>query len=189
MNQAKGRQEWLQTVKRGIVELAIERQSRLVDICPSRYTEKEQPERTEALKGIAFVSKEIDKAVQNLLDIEKDTAFGFAAILGRQPTPLEAVSLSLLLAARLEAELRHQIRTVGDVVSLVSVRDPETAVAARSLYRADGSLYPHCWLSHSATLDDFGCRMTEQALNKALGLPPDLTEVLAEVQAVGGRFR
>ena len=44
-------------------------------------------------------------------------------------------TLVLLVAARLSGDVSFECSRVGDIVDLVSGRDPETALAVRSLFR------------------------------------------------------
>ena len=184
----KRRSDWLNVVKR-ITEQCFERESRLSDLCPQRYTPSVDELRIPALRDIAKVSEQISINVVRLNDLEQDADFGFSVLLGRKPSELESIVLCLLIAARVESAVSHHIRAVGDVVYQGSCRRPDVSLAIRCLFRSDGSIHSLVCLGRSPVLDQCSVVLTEASVNRCLGLGEDQTQKLCQAEALVGRIR
>lgn len=180
------RREWMRIVKT-VVEKCIEREARLCDLCPERYGNA--TERRESLTAIAERSKEIESFLQKLSLVEAESGIGFSVVLGRQPDELEALALSLLVAARLDAAAAHHIRSVRDVVNQCACRNPLVALEARCLFRTDSPLYPLVALGRGIVLDECPVSIREPVFNRIFGLPSDATEARCEAEILAGRGR
>ena len=192
MDQAteKRRSKWMSVVKE-IVQLAFQQEARLTDLCPQRYLPRDHSSKIAALKAIASLKKQISQQVRRLALLEVGGGFGFKILLGRTPTELEGIVLSLLTAARIDSSSAgHQVRGVGDVIGLVAVRDPDTALKIRCLFRGDGSLFPLISLTRAAVLDDCGVTLSEKSLNRCLALgEDDETERFCMAFSLVGKWR
>ena len=183
----KKRDEWLGTLKK-ITENCFEREARLGDLCPQRYSPLDQKEKRESLKKIARLSKEISVQIQHLNRLEQGGGFGFSVVLGSQPDELMAVVLSLLVSARLDCAVGNQIRAVQDVINFTAIRNPATAAQVRSLFRSDSALFRLVVLGQRGfALDQFSCTIRESILNRILCQQPDDTEARCEAEVLVGR--
>ena len=186
-NIAKQRAEWLGTLKK-ITEKCFEREARLGDLCPQRYSPLDQKEKRESLKQIARLSKEISTQIQRLNRLEQGGGIGFGIVLGSQPDELMAVVLSLLVSARLDCAVGTQIRAVQDVINFTAIRNPATAAQVRSLFRSDSILYRLVVLGQRGfALDQYSCTIRESVMNRILAQPSDETEARCEAEVLVGR--
>lgn len=191
MDQAieRRRNIWLGIIK-AITEKCFEREARLGDLCPQRYSMVDKDNRRAALKAIATLTQEIASCGERLRQLERGGGIGFSVVFGRSPTSLEQVVLSLMTAARFDASAASQLRSVLDVINFAAVRDPSTADQVRCLYRSDSAVFPFFVLGKGYTLDLCSCTLREKMLNRILARPADETEARCEAEAlVGGKGR
>jgi hypothetical protein len=177
------RQERLQAIK-ALTLTCFERDALHRNLCPMAYSREDSPEvRADTLKKIARLTKVIAVHVFNITRLERGK-YGFTALLGRKPEPIETIALSLLLVARLDPSASREIWTVADVVGYTASRDLETSVRVRSMFRGDGVLSSHVMLSGSGVgLDEQRARLAESVVNKVLGLQLDpITEIFSGLE-------
>ena len=164
------RTRWLRTAK-AVTQDCIKRHSCLCCFGPDADNHD--------LRTVAQLTRRIASNAERLIALES-SELGATAVLGRQPTLAEAIAVALLVAARIDRGAASEISTVGDVVTLVANRDPEMAVDARGLFRADnGALCPSVWLCYGSTLDECRVRLREESLARCLSQSVDLTTATA----------
>jgi hypothetical protein len=139
---------------------------------------------------ISRLSKDNSGHIKRMSRLETNE-FGFRMGLGFDPYGNETLitCLALLLAARLEPGVARQVYAVGDLETLAARRDPVTALAIRSFFRADGVLHPLVTLGRALTLDETLVRMRESVFNRITGQDTDRTETVCEAESIAGRIR
>ena len=174
------RNERLKEISR-ITWLCCERDGFHRSLCPAFKTDEK--EKAETLKRIGYASKELKVHALQLNRLERNRC-GFSQVLGRNPTELEAVALSLLVAARLDANCAGSVGSVGDVVTLCASRRLDDAALVRSMFRADGSLNKLVVMAGTGMLlDERRAVLKESVFNRILGLTPDpIHELVAQME-------
>ena len=175
---AENQIQWLKTVK-AVALACIERHN--IISCPYVGTLDETDR-----NRVAELGRSIHGHARDLIEQESDT-LGCTALLGRDPSITETITISLLTCARLDRDVaRNEVSTVSDVISLVAARRPQQAIEVRNLFRSDGSLHGYVSLSYSSTLDETRVRLTETSLNTFLNIPNDET---ATICGIVGKIR
>ena len=182
------RAKWLSALK-VLTEKCAEREARIYDMCPQRYSSLDGKDKKESLKAIARLSKEINAQVQRLNELEQNGEIGFSAVLGKQPDELTVVVLALLVSARLDANVAHLMRSVQDAINQSAVRDPSASLQTRNMFRSDGVLFPLVVLGRSVCTDQASLTLRESVLNRILGLPIDQNEIRCDAEALVNRNR
>ncbi len=173
-----------------VVEKCVEREARLVDVCPQRYASINGETKTTALRGIASLSKEISTLVERLNRLDGE-GIGFSVVLGKKPDELVAVVLCLLLSARLDGAAGDCVRTVQDAMNYAACRSSSVSLAARNMFRSDGVLFSLTALGmgRGYALDSCSVTLRESVLNRILHQPSDATEARCEAEILTGRGR
>ena len=138
MTTTEQRIKWLDTAKR-IALLAVERSSLLRSLCP-RFTHLDEADKSAALRRVAEIGSELDTLADRLMTLEATGApIGCRAMTLPECGRTIALTLALLVTARLCPEAASEVRTVGDVVSLVGGRDSEKCLEVRGYFRSGGA--------------------------------------------------
>jgi len=168
----------------------FERESRLSDLCPQRYAPLDNKSKIESLKNVAGLSREISNQVIKLNQLEQKGGIGFSMVLGSQPDELVSVVMALLVSARLDCAVSHQIRNIQDLVGFTAARNPATADQVRSYFRSDSKLFPFVVLGRGNALDLCSCTLRESIFNRILCRPSDEMETRCEAEVLlGGKMR
>ena len=173
---------WLAAVKQ-VVEKCFERESQFSDLCPQRHLD--ETTRTEALRKISTLSKDISQLVLKLEGIEQKGGLGFTVVLG-EVEELEILVMCLLLGSRLEVSVARSVRTIQDVMDFVGVRNPSISLKVRSMFRSDGRMFPLVAMGRYIVLDELTVTLKESVFNKILGMPSDLVEARCDAEALVG---
>jgi len=177
--------EWLQLAK-DLMLKCVERDSVFShELCPSTYS-NDEADKKKSLKRVADLSREISTLAGRLAILERDGSIG-AKALGIDDEIARTV-IAILVIARLGGCAAYEVRKVSAVIDLVGGREPSRCLAIRNLFREDGLLFKHIYISLQPALDDCRSVIRESAFNKVLGQNSDESETVCNAAAMMGRW-